>query len=241
MDEHPPGHQSSQLGPAWMIIFADLVLLLLTFFVLLFSMSHVKSENWQAVVETLSRRLSPESATARLEPTDQRNVRRVFVPKLLDLDYLDTMLAEKMSADPVLARGVVQRLDDRVVVSLPGDQIFVGGSAQLTAGGRRAALALSLLLEHVDNAIEVDGHTDSTPHRSDRYPSNWEFSLARAVALARALREAGLKHEITAIGLADSRLGQITRALPRARRHELARRIDVVIRDNASKRGSDDP
>ena len=223
-----------------MITFADLVLLLLAFFVLLFSMSHVKTENWQAVVEALSRRLNPESLRVKIEPASERNIARMSVPKLVDLDYLSTVLGEKISADPVLARSIIQRLDDRLVISLPGDAVFEPGSAELAAGARQAAFGLGELLHRLGNRIDINGHTDSEPVRSGAFVSNWELSLARALALAGALREAGLGQRITAFGLADSRFFHISPALSPTRRQELARRVDIVIRETASMRGRDD-
>jgi chemotaxis protein MotB len=44
-------------------------------------------------------------------------------------------------------------------------------------------------LRPLDNDIRVDGHTDSTPIDSPRYPTNWELSAARALAVTRYLSE----------------------------------------------------
>jgi chemotaxis protein MotB len=224
-----------------MVTFADLIMLLITFFVLLFSMSQVKTENWQAVVEALSDRLNPESASAKIRPSAERNARRVFEPKLLGLDYLDTVLAEKVAADPVLEQSVIERLEDRLVISLPGRALFAPGSARLAPDARAAIAALGALLQYVDNRIDVNGHTLAAAEPTEIFESNWELSLARALAVAEALREAGLGQRITAFGLADSRFHDISRALPDWRRLELARRVDVVLREGVAKRGRNDP
>ena len=44
-------------------------------------------------------------------------------------------------------------------------------------------------LRLMDNEIRVDGHTDSTPIESTRFPTNWELSTARALAVTRYLSE----------------------------------------------------
>ncbi len=77
-------------------------------------------------------------------------------------------------------------------IALTGDVLFASGSAQV----RPEALPL---LEHVAwvirrapphlRAILVSGHSDDRPIRSERFPSNWELSAARAGAVARALIE----------------------------------------------------
>jgi len=224
-----------------MVTFADLIMLLITFFVLLFSMSQVKTEKWRAVVEALSDRLNPASASAKIGPSAERNARRLFEPKLLGLDYLDTLLAEKAAADPVLEQSIIQRLGERLVISLSGRALFAPGSAQLAPDARAAIAALGGLLRYVDNRVDVNGHTLAGAEPSPIFESHWELSLARALAVAETLREAGLGQRITAFGLADSRLHDISRGLPEWRRRELARRVDVVLREGLAKRGQDDP
>ena len=55
------GSGSTGLSTVWLVIFADLVALLLTFFVMLFSMSNVTVESWQKMVDALTDALNPES------------------------------------------------------------------------------------------------------------------------------------------------------------------------------------
>lgn len=239
--ERPTSEQRPQVGgTAWMITFADLIMLLITFFVLLFSMSQVKTEKWQAVVEALSDRLNPESAHAKIGPFAERNVHRVFEPKLLGLDYLDTMLAEKVADEPLLAESIIHRLEDRLVISLPGGALFAPGRAQLAADARAAVAALGTLLRYVDNSVEVTGHTHPATPLSEGFSSSWELSLARALAVAEVLREAGLSQRITAFGLADSRFHDLSPALSEWRRRQLARRVDVVLREGTARRGEHD-
>jgi chemotaxis protein MotB len=49
--------------------------------------------------------------------------------------------------------------------------------------------AIAAELRIAPNDIRVDGHTDSTPIESPRYPTNWELSAARALAVTRYLSE----------------------------------------------------
>ncbi len=240
MERSTPQQRPEATGTAWMVTFADLIMLLITFFVLLLSMSQVKTEKWQAVVEALSDRLNPESAEAKIGPFAERNVRRVFEPKLLGLDYLDTLLAEKAVDEPLLAESVIQRLEDRLVISLPGGVLFAPGSAQLAADARAAVAALGTLLSYVDNSVDVTGHTHPATPPSEGFSSPWELSLARALAVAEVLREAGLSQRITAFGLADSRFHELSPALSEWRRRQLARRVDVVLREGAARRGEHD-
>jgi len=48
------------------------------------------------------------------------------------------------------------------------------------------------LLDEIDGDIQVSGHTDDVPIRTARFPSNWELSAARAIAVVRLLRQLGI-------------------------------------------------
>ncbi len=228
-DDHEAGASRPASAP-WMLIFADLMALLLAFFVLLFSMSQIKVDAWQAVVDSLSQQLNPSTSQAVIGPSADRNIAKEIEARAFDLSYLETVIGEKLRADPLLAQSIVQRLDDRLIVSLSSDMLFRSGDARLTRKAKQAAFVLGDVLRLVGNAVEVDGHTDPKPTAGRAaYPSNWELSLARAVTVAAALRAAGYGRPIAANGYADSRFYDISADLPLDRRYRLARRVDVVI------------
>ncbi len=216
--------------PPWMLTFADLMSLLLTFFVLLFSMSQIKVDSWQAVVDSLSRQRDPLSSATESRPDADRNASKEIEPRSYDLGYLETVIGEKLRSDPILANSIVQRLGDRLIVSLSSDMLFDDDDAELTKRAKQATFVLGDVLRTVGNAIEVDGHTDPKPivGRSS-YPSQWELTLSRAVSVATALRAAGYSRQIAAFGYADSRFSDISTNLSFGQRYRLARRVDVVI------------
>ncbi len=233
-----PDHQAPPSKPtsrAWMITFADLMSLLLTFFVLLFSMSQVKLDAWHALVQALSKRLNPS-----VEWTDPRlrfeaNAPETRNRRAVDLSYLQRVLEEKIAGDPVLSRGLIVRLDDRLLLSLPADLLFAPGRAEPTPAARNAAGVLASALAFVANQLEIQGHTDPDPlSGSGRFASNWELSLARATAVANAMAAGGYGLPIHVFGLADSRFFDLSTALSESRRMRLGRRVDLVLRDGAA-------
>jgi len=214
----------------WMITFADLLALLLALFVLLFSMSTVKQEAWEALVAALADQLNPVLRWTDPLLQFDRQMPRVFTTSAVNLDYLASLLREKFAEDAVLRDAIVQRLDDRVVVSLPASLLFAPADAALSAGGTHVAAAVAGALNRVANRIAVVGHSDPTPLDDDAgYASNWELSLARAVSVANAMTAAGYPFPLQAFGAADGRYYDIAQSLPRAERHQLARRVDLVL------------
>jgi chemotaxis protein MotB len=90
------------------------------------------------------------------------------------------------------SRGLQSKLETRVerrglVVRLLTDRVlFASGSADLQPPATPLLGALArLLAQEVRHPITVEGHTDSRPIASTRFPTNWELSTSRATSVVR--------------------------------------------------------
>ncbi len=220
--------ESPPQNSAWMVIFTDLVSLMLTFFVLLFSMSSLQIDQWDKMIDALSQTLNPSSEKTVTAVTSEYNIATMFRRRAVNLDYLGAVLEDTVTKDPVLSRSRLMRLDDRLVVALPGDLLFAPGRAELSERARQALFVLGGVLRNVGNQIGVNGHTDPTPPVGGGYNSNWELSMGRAAVVANSLRRSGYSEDIIAYGYADSRFGDLP-DLPQNERMSLARRVDIVV------------
>lgn len=220
----PPGQGGTR--KAWLVTFADLVSLMLAFFVLLFSMSTIKNDQWQSITESLSKRLNPSTEAA---PVAEANIGGLPQASGLHLNYLATLLETQIELHPALKNTLITGVGDRLVISLPGDLLFEAGDAFLAQNAQTALFEMGAMLRNVANDIVVFGHTDPTPVTGRRFSSNWELSVARAVAVSNELRRAGYTRDIIALGAADSRFDHISDHLPLFRRLELGRRVDIIM------------
>lgn len=93
-----------------------------------------------------------------------------------------------------------------VELRLPEEVLFSSGSPELeTLGAGLMAKVVPLLME-TSSRIKISGHTDDVPIRTSRFPSNWELSAARAIAVVRALRSMGLPEDrLEAVGYGANR------------------------------------
>ena len=228
MEWEPGSPSDPKRGLAWMVIFTDLVSLMLTFFVLLFSMSNVQVDKWESLTEALSQSLNPTSIKAVDAATARFNIASIFRKRAIDLDYLSSILEEAVADDPMLAQSRIMRQQDRLIVALPGDLLFAPGRAVLSQDARQALFNLGGVLRNIGNQIGVNGHSDPNPPKSGEYASNWELSLARAIAVANSLQRSGYTEDIVSFGLADSRYEDLP-DLPEEQRLSLGRRVDIVI------------
>ena len=214
----------------WMVVFADLLALILTFFVLLYSMSSIKLPEWKAVVASLSFHLNPE----RPEIIEQKwqIIERAMVKEEegLHLVYLKQVFDEKIKSDPILSRSTVTILDDRLAISLPSDLMFDKGSSDLNLEAKRAIAILGRSLEHLKNRIVVVGHSDLEPVSGRTYPSNWELSLVRAISVANVIKSAGYLEAIEIYGNGHSRFNELSEDIPLHERYVMSRRVDIIIR-----------
>lgn len=122
------------------------------------------------------------------------------VAQLAPQPRLAVFLAPDIKAQFVAVRDEV----DRSVVTIRGDGLFATGSAELRPEREELMRRIGDALVRVGGDVLVTGHTDNTPMRSARFPSNWHLSEERARSVARLLETAGVPVErLRAEGRAD--------------------------------------
>jgi len=109
--------------------------------------------------------------------------------------------------EPEIREGLVQVRDevDRSVVTIQGDGLFEPGSSAVDPRRLPLLARIGVALTQVPGLVVVSGHTDDVPIRTLRFPSNWELSQARALAVGPLLLAQGLALErLRAEGRADT-------------------------------------
>lgn len=224
IDSTSPANPQPPPRKLWVITMADLSCVLLAFFVLLFSMSTISREKWQDLTTALSQQRAPSDAPQTTQPPAQHNIATVFRKRAINLDYLHAVLHDTLAADPQFRAARLALLDDRLVISLPGDSLFAPGSAEIDRKAQHALFSLGGLLGNITNPVAVVGHSDPTPP-SDLFASTWELTIARAAAIANALKRTGYGRDVAVLGAGDSQYGR----LDAQQRERLARRVDIMI------------
>jgi chemotaxis protein MotB len=95
----------------------------------------------------------------------------------------------------------VQIVGDRFVFQ--SEVLFPSGSAQLQPGGEKQLASVAQRLieigsripKNINWVLQVDGHTDDKPISNVLYPSNWELSAARAIAVVKFLHSEGIPND----------------------------------------------
>lgn len=189
------GHDGEHADERWVISYADLVTLLFGFFLLLYA----TADQNVVKLEALSRGLA-EAFNVPVKESDSGGAifdggtgivpgRDVAAQMDLDLDLIRQLVAEGASRAGVQGKILVNREEDRIVIRLADNLVFSSASADIRPDALPLLGIVAAAVNQVQNEIRVEGHTDDIPLVTDRYPSNWELSSARATAVLRHLTE----------------------------------------------------
>ena len=185
LEEH--GDESSS---EWVLTFADLMALLLTFFVLMLSYSEVDAGRYKGLAENLASAFSVQSEPSTVTPTAP--VSRPAPPSHAPRSLLEVQREQVLQAlRGEIDRGAleVETKDQQIIIRIKEERVFESGSAAISAAAEPLMLDISDVVEQLQGSIKVAGHTDNQPISSARFRSNWDLSAARAVTVAEFLMD----------------------------------------------------
>ncbi|TMS94753.1 type VI secretion system protein TssL [Pseudoalteromonas sp. S201] len=81
----------------------------------------------------------------------------------------------------------VAKTSDGIRITINSENLFKQGDAQLLPSFQPILEKLALSLEGTKGRVLITGHTDDLPISTDKYPSNWHLSLARATQVANLM------------------------------------------------------
>ncbi len=224
----------------WVVSFTDIMALMLTFFVLLYSMSAPETESWEEMTTGISKKFSRQiGADNNRGPQDTVDISRINYNRALDLNYLQALIGRHMEQEESLKSVDLRPISGGLVVSFPQHLVFEGEGAEMSETGADAVYALALTLSKIRNRIEIIGHTDPyiQPGKETEYDSRWDLSLVRAATVAAALRKVGYERPMTVRGLASAVYNSMSEDVPEEEKLDAARRVDILIRgDDGSLR-----
>ncbi|MGH9132733.1 MAG: OmpA/MotB family protein, partial [Ilumatobacteraceae bacterium] len=151
-----------------------------------------------------------------------------------ELTVLQQLVRERAEAHG-LAEDVGFRFEARgLVVTIITDQVlFEESHADLQPIGIQILDLVADVLRSASNNVSIEGHTDSRPISTTRFPSNWELSTARATSVLRHLTEnIGFDPaRLSAAGYADTRPLAPNDTPEGAARN---RRVEIVVASDVS-------
>jgi chemotaxis protein MotB len=239
----------------WLISYADFITLLFAFFVVMFASSQSDKTKAQqvsnavkdaidkggipAVIHSILGGTVDEKGTGNAEMkgpggaekrTPQNTAKvvpdtKVSVTDLMpSMAYLTKALAEEMKANKIEVH-----LDAKgLVISLRQAAFFPSGGDDIDPSGFKSIEKIAKTIRELPNPVRLEGHTDSMPIHNERFPSNWELSAARSIAMLQLLtgKYAIPNDRFSVAGYADTKPIEPNDTVE-GRAHN--RRVDIII------------
>lgn len=201
-----------------MTTYSDMVTLLLTFFIMLFSMATIDKNKFTDIAKSLSNSLMNLSTGESIldssgksiitvdfvNPSDKNlpeqkekyieSAEEMVIDAQRQIHNMEMDIAKDEIRQAVEAQGIGEKVEiveekDYILVRLESEVFFDSGSADIRPGGFLVLQQFAEILRNIDNEILVSGHTDNVPINTPLYKSNWELSTARATTVVRYFTE----------------------------------------------------
>lgn len=137
------------------------------------------------------RAAAAESSKSQLEQAASRLAAEKTQLEKKSAEY--EALSKSLSGEIQAGRIQISELQGKMTVRLAEKVLFPSGSATLSRDGKATLAKVADAFKDLkDRIVRVEGHTDNVPIKSAAFPSNWELSAARAIAVVRFLESAGV-------------------------------------------------
>jgi chemotaxis protein MotB len=250
--------EDSENTDRWLLTYSDLITLLLAFFVIMYSMSRIDakrfgkmSEHLQGAFHSAETSGQASAGGADLSTGELKVGRLKLIAQHLrstlgtvqDRSSMGGQSALLTRTDSVAGQPgytatepITMEINQRgLVIHVVESALFESGQANLKPEALAVLDQIAAEIGKIPNQIRVEGHTDDRPIATERFPSNWELSSARATSVVRYFVD---KYEfapgrLSALGFGEYRpLAPNDSEINRAKN----RRVDIVVlTDNLSR------
>ncbi|MDR0267669.1 flagellar motor protein MotB [Paenibacillus sp.] len=206
------GENGENGSDRWLVTYADLITLLLIFFVMMFAMSHLDNRKYEEVTQSLqttfksgnnildqgsgivadkNTRNNPDTAVKSQQQqkkgADQLSGRELaFRKQEQELQNLMKVISTYVKDNKLEDQVFVADQPQGISITLSDKLLFDVGKADLKPGSMPVMDKLASLFKELHTIISIEGHTDSLPIvYASKYKDNWELSGARALSVLR--------------------------------------------------------
>jgi chemotaxis protein MotB len=244
-------HQAHENHERWLVSYADFITLLFAFFVVMFASSQAdknKAQQFSAGLNEALEGSGPAGIVAKVAavlggtvddvgqgnammkgPGGAKRATKNSPPEeVLELIPSLERLGDELRNE--IAQGKLElSLEPRgLVVSLRQAAFFPSGEDVIDPATYPILEKIAATLNSRGNRIRMEGHTDAVPIRTARFPSNWELSSARAIAMLRMLTD---RFQVDPMRLSVTGYAETLPVAPNdtAEGRARNRRVDIVI------------
>lgn len=212
-------------GAKWLTTFNDLMTNLMVFFLLLFSMGHISTAKNKDFTRALQSGLGVllEGEQVEVIVADEGGYgggteaggdlqgggelsSKTQIDSTLLFEGADSLASRLQGLEEL--KGISTKETSRgLLIRLENEIFFDSGKAEIREGALTALEKVGAIIKDIPNSVRVEGHTDNVPIKTDKFPSNWELSTHRALAVVQFfIDRAGVEPaRLSAAGYGESR------------------------------------
>jgi len=187
--------EEAESAPGWITTFADLMSLLLTFFILMLSFSSMRAEQLKEMVTAVrkSMGITQNQFSDIQEKVDIPAIveRMADTPGTMGMDDVENSMKSFVASKGFSANISIEKNNRGIVMRIKDDLLFIRGSAELDKRSFTVLDEFGRIIRNKVFFISIEGHTDDLSIHTIRYPSNWELGADRAGSVARYLISEG--------------------------------------------------
>lgn len=244
-------------GLRWLLTYADLITLLVAFFVIMYAMSQTDAKKFKAVAGAMKEAFNTQGGGRSLinenpgtvlierpdangdsKKLDQLTMEKLAQEKLQEQNVQKKDEAEfskvqeqvnKYAQEQGIGNLIITSIDERgLIISVQDTVFFDTGKAQLQPRARDVLDKVAKIIYPLPNPIRIEGHTDNVPIKTAEYPDNWRLSTDRAVAVLMYFQNT---HGFKPIKLSAAGYGEYRPKADNSTESGRAinRRVDIVI------------
>jgi len=186
--------------PIWMVAYSDMATLLLTFFILYYSIASININKFKTAILGEN-----EPSIGLLELVESVKITK-SIRELTGQQSSDILSEIRESAKQFPGQIEMTPKDGKVAFQIPAQFLFQSGSTDLQKSGRPVLdKIIEVFKKFPQYQVNVQGHSDDVPISTLRFPTNWELSASRATSVLRYFIDKDIQPtRLTATGFADT-------------------------------------
>jgi chemotaxis protein MotB len=170
---------------AWLATYGDMVTLVLTFFVLLYSFSSVNEKKLKEISAALTSLLGGGTSGESILEGGNGILEEVVPEDVGVQNSTFTKVSEFLENNGLKDIAQIKTDDRGVIIELNDKILFESGKSELIPESRGVLDKISGLLGTLDNTFIIEGHTDNVPIDTYKFNDNWDLSSSRANSVIR--------------------------------------------------------
>jgi chemotaxis protein MotB len=171
----------------WLITYADLITLLLIFFIVLYSMSQINAQKFSELSQSMAIIFGQTGRSGVLDGGRSVMPDPSTFKERKNLSNTKEQIKRMIMKNGLEGKITVKKDSRGLVISIQDTIFFSKGSADLGIQAQDILTSVGQMLAQMPNAIRIEGHTDNIPIHTQKFYSNWELSIARATSVLHHL------------------------------------------------------